>query len=140
VRPAQALDDYFEHVANLFASGSARLVETRAVVLEGASEGLLRLDVQYRGNPIASEGIRILVRLFVDVSLGYPVWLDYSFHVMQFDGTNVFRYDNAPHHREVVTFPHHKHVGADERVTACEQPSIHLVAAELATCLETPRP
>ena len=22
----------------------------------------------------------------------------------------VFRYDNAPHHREIETFPHHKHV------------------------------
>ena len=23
----------------------------------------------------------------------------------------IFRYDNAPHHREIETFPHHKHVG-----------------------------
>lgn len=23
----------------------------------------------------------------------------------------IFRYDNAPHHKEIETFPHHKHVG-----------------------------
>ncbi|MFN5980286.1 MAG: DUF6516 family protein [Pseudanabaena sp.] len=25
----------------------------------------------------------------------------------------IFRYDNAPHHAEVSTFPHHKHEGDD---------------------------
>ena len=34
---------------------------------------------------------------------------DYSYHYQGSDGTLVFRYDNAPHHRQVATFPHHKH-------------------------------
>jgi hypothetical protein len=34
----------------------------------------------------------------------------YRYHFM--DGRNqlAFRYDNAPHHAEIATFPHHKHL------------------------------
>ncbi|NOX60981.1 MAG: hypothetical protein GXP42_03400 [Chloroflexi bacterium] len=35
----------------------------------------------------------------------------YSYHYQRADGALVFRYDNAPHHPEISTFPHHKHVG-----------------------------
>lgn len=38
---------------------------------------------------------------------------DYSYHYQSSDGTLVFRYDNAPHHRHVATFPHHKHTADD---------------------------
>lgn len=29
---------------------------------------------------------------------------------MDKEGNMVFRYDNAPHHKDVSTFPHHKHL------------------------------
>jgi hypothetical protein len=129
VHPAQALDDYFEHVVNLFAGlGTARLTENRAVALEGASHGVLRLDVEYTG-------IRLSLALYADVSYGYPIWIDYSYHVQRSDGVCLFRYDNSPGHGEVPTFPHHKHVGAEERVLPCEQPSLHRVVAELLNYL-----
>ncbi|RLC14904.1 MAG: hypothetical protein DRI57_13720 [Deltaproteobacteria bacterium] len=35
---------------------------------------------------------------------------DYRYHYMNADGQMIFRYDNAPHHREIETFPHHKHL------------------------------
>ena len=35
----------------------------------------------------------------------------YRFQYMNAEGHLIFRYDNAPHHREITTFPHHKHVG-----------------------------
>ena len=37
---------------------------------------------------------------------------DYRYHYMNADGQMIFRYDNAPHHRELNTFPHHKHLQA----------------------------
>jgi hypothetical protein len=110
VNPALALDEYFERVVNLFARpGVARLAETRAVAFEGASDGVLRLDAEYRG-------VRISIELDADVSYGYADWRGYSFHVQRSDGTSLFRYDNSPHHRQLETFPDHKHVGPDERV------------------------
>jgi len=33
----------------------------------------------------------------------------YSFHWQRADGTLVCRWDNAPHHPELSTFPHHLH-------------------------------
>ncbi len=33
----------------------------------------------------------------------------YRFQYMGSDGRMIFRYDNAPHHPDVVSFPHHKH-------------------------------
>jgi hypothetical protein len=36
--------------------------------------------------------------------------LKYRFHLMDKEGSMVFRYDNAPHHKDVSTFPHHKHL------------------------------
>jgi len=40
----------------------------------------------------------------------------YRYHYMDGDNQLIFRYDNAPHHSEVATFPHHNHtsLGADE--------------------------
>ncbi len=35
---------------------------------------------------------------------------DYRYHYMDADNRLVFRYDNAPHHPEINTFPHHKHL------------------------------
>jgi hypothetical protein len=38
---------------------------------------------------------------------------------------------NAPHHPEIPTFPHHKHVGATETPTTAEKPSLAQVFAEV---------
>jgi hypothetical protein len=35
----------------------------------------------------------------------------YRYQYMRTDGALIFRYDNVPHHRQLATFPHHKHDG-----------------------------
>jgi hypothetical protein len=42
----------------------------------------------------------------------------------------IFRYDNAPHHSEIKTFPHHKH--EKEEVKASNEPSLYDVLTEIA--------
>jgi len=44
---------------------------------------------------------------------------DYSYHYQKGD-TLIFRYDNAPHHPEILTFPHHKHTSTGEVIPAAE--------------------
>ena len=34
----------------------------------------------------------------------------YSYHYMNKEKELIFRYDNIQHHREIKTFPHHKHI------------------------------
>lgn len=43
----------------------------------------------------------------------------------------VFRYDNAPHHKELSTFPHHKHQA--DRVIPSETPSLADILDEIST-------
>jgi hypothetical protein len=40
----------------------------------------------------------------------------YSFHWQRADGSLIRRWDNAPHHRKISSFPHHVHVGDESQV------------------------
>lgn len=44
----------------------------------------------------------------------------YSFHYRDRQGLMLFRYDNAPHHPELSSFPDHKHIG-NNTVSAAPQ-------------------
>ena len=52
------------------------------------------------------------------------------------EGQCVFRYDNAPHHPEIVTHPHHKHFGPMDRVAPADQPSLSQILTEAEALLE----
>jgi hypothetical protein len=52
----------------------------------------------------------------------------YSYHYQKGDRL-IFRYDNAPHHPELPTFPHHKHV--DDQVEPCQEPDLQDVLREI---------
>jgi len=54
--------------------------------------------------------------------------LQYSYHYQKGDRL-IFRYDNAPHHPELPTFPHHKHI--EDRVEPCREPDLQDVLREI---------
>lgn len=56
--------------------------------------------------------------------------LKYRYHYMDTTQEIIFRYDNAPHHPEVSSFPHHKHTNDD--VYECDEPSLDGVLLEIA--------
>nr|MDO8044883.1 DUF6516 family protein [Candidatus Baldrarchaeota archaeon] len=47
----------------------------------------------------------------------------------------VMRYNNAPHHRQIATFPQHKHV--KNQVKPLYEPSIEAFIKEVKEILET---
>ena len=47
--------------------------------------------------------------------------VSYRFHYIRQDGSLIFRYDNAPHHPELSTFPHHKHLPGGIVVSSTEK-------------------
>jgi len=47
--------------------------------------------------------------------------VSYRFHYIKQDGSLAFRYDNAPHHPELPTFPHHKHIPGNKVVSFSEK-------------------
>ena len=59
----------------------------------------------------------------------------YSFHVL-LGRKMVIRWDNAPHHPKVRSFPHHKHAG--RTIEASKDMVVELVLAELQAMIEKP--
>ncbi len=42
----------------------------------------------------------------------------------------IFRYDNAPHHQEILTYPHHKHIA--RAVLGSHEPTLRDILLEVA--------
>lgn len=57
----------------------------------------------------------------------------YAYHYQRADGTLVFRYDNVPHHPEIKTHPHHKHL--DDSVVSTQPPDLGEVLREIDAVL-----
>ena len=63
------------------------------------------------------------------VEEGRVAWLSYRYHWQDATGRLVLRYDDAPHHPEIETFPHHKHLR--EAVVAAQRPALPDLLAEI---------
>jgi len=55
----------------------------------------------------------------------------YSFHWQDKDKNIIKRWDNAPHHKQLKTFPHHKHDGDEKNVLPCFHPTLLEVLDEV---------
>ena len=54
----------------------------------------------------------------------------YRYQYMDSANRPVFRYDNAPHHKEIPSFPMHKHVG--DKVVESNMPAIKELLGEIS--------
>ncbi|WP_297522135.1 DUF6516 family protein [Thermococcus sp.] len=78
------------------------------------------------------DGSALYVREFVS-SEEY----NYSFQ-WQEGGKLRIRWDNAPHHRELSTFPHHKHVGGEKNVVPSDEITLEEVLVAIANHIQNP--
>ena len=109
-------------IATLRQSTIVRDLEIIAVV-EEASVQLLRVRVEI------IDGSLLHVR-----EAFFPHASKYSYHWQTRTGELLLRWDNAPHHPEIPTHPHHKHEG--ERIGPSARVSGEDVLAELAATLK----
>lgn len=58
----------------------------------------------------------------------------YSYNYQDKYRKTVFRYDMAPHHRKLQTFPHHKHLSSGEVINALE-PDLKNILDEICSGL-----
>jgi len=63
------------------------------------------------------------------VEEGEIIWLSYRYHWQDPIGCLILRYDDAPHHKEVETYPEHKH--ETETTVASQRPSLLDVLNEI---------
>lgn len=92
--------------------------------------GLVRCDLALW------DGSKLTISESVDTSADYPEKTDYSYHYVRGEHT-IFRYDSAPHHPGISTFPHHKHVGATEEPRPAAPPTLSAIFAEIEGYLGT---
>ena len=57
----------------------------------------------------------------------------YRFHYMDSTGRMLFRYDNAPHHSEIDSHPHHKH--ALDKIIPTTMPSLTDILNEISAVI-----
>jgi hypothetical protein len=66
---------------------------------------------------------------FVDVKGSLELY-KYGYHYQDRSGNMIFRYDMAPHHPEIPTFPHHKHIRSNGVINSTP-PTLALVLGEI---------
>ena len=119
------LESYSDRVLYILASAGGGELSGVHFGLIDNDVALIQASVHYPG------GSRLNVHLLVDGESEFPEWIYYSFHYMTRYFETVFRYDNAPHHRGLYSFPHHKHEGAENRISSCDEPSVRTIRNEI---------
>lgn len=97
------VEDYLKHIKEII--DGAPYVLSRS--LEFEDRGGIALVL--RGKLVFDDFSELYIREYILLS-GKPEKIAYSYHYQDEKSTLIFRYDNAEHHPEVETYPHHKHV------------------------------
>lgn len=119
------IDDYFTAIERgLDQNVHIGEIEVLDCLASDDHNGLIRCRVVFW------DGSHLDLYEAVSTELGYPVRVHYAYTYVR-DQQHMFRYDNAPHHPEIVTHPHHKHIGPAERLAPADQPSLGQVLAEI---------
>jgi len=103
--------DYIDEIKSLLIS--APFVVDVEILREEAigNDGLYRLRAKLADGTELQMFERFSLVEHISIVVG-----KYSFHWQQGNGTLLKRWDNAPHHPEISTFPHHIHDGREENV------------------------
>lgn len=89
--------------------------------------GLVKGTIKFTDNSV------LYFMEFVDVGDTIEKY-KYSYNYEDIESTLIFRYDVAPHFRDVESFPHHKHeIG--NRIVASKEPSLKEVLHEIEIVL-----
>lgn len=120
--------DYFSSIErSLRQNTSITSLEVVDVLTSDDYNGMLRFRAHFW------DGSFLSIFETVSTELGYPVRIVDSYSYIQ-DNECVFRYDNASHHPEIITYPQHKHVG-ENQIAPTDQPTIHQVLSEIEKAL-----
>ena len=86
------------------------IVEYRTRITECG--GYVRMKLSLTNDDVAE----LFEYFSVDEALRSTVTEKYSYHWQNPDGIIRKRWDNAPHHREIESYPHHIHDGSEDNV------------------------
>lgn len=81
------------------------------------------------------EGFTLHVAEYVEIQTGIPQIVKYRYHLQDRDAHFIARWDNAPHHEEISTYPFHRHC-QDNKIATSPAMNILKVLAELDDVLK----
>lgn len=113
--------DYFKTIEQLLSD--SKLIVDKAVDFKefSSDEGMVRGRLLFLG------GYVLTFMEYIQIGKERP---KYRFNLTDGKGSMIFRYDNAAHHGDVPTFPHHKHTSTGVK------PSRELGLAEVLSEIE----
>ena len=112
------------------------LIEDALTDLTFSYEEVTQLEGIVRGTLVFLDGSKLDFLEYVVAGRGSIRRLKYRYNYVDSEGNLVFRYDNTPHHRDVPTFPHHKHVG-EGRILPSSAPFLEEVIHEVLRYVKT---
>ncbi|GEM_PF-544557 len=121
------VSQYFELIEKAIEYSPATEVEFE-ILRFAAGSGLIEGVVYF------ADGSRLEFTEQVVIEQRRPIKQDYRYQFVQRE-EEVFRYDNAPHHQHIATYPHHKHAGA--KILPAIEPEFSHVLDEAVALLST---
>ena len=124
------IDDYFQSVERSLNQNPliSHIEEPIIFLTSDDFNGLIRCRITFWDDSFLN------IYEVVSTELGYPVRINYAYTYLRNEQL-IFRYDNSPHHPEIATHPHHKHIGPRNRLAPADQPTLNLIIAEIEMLL-----
>lgn len=107
------IEDYFKFL-RIIAQNNPYFKDFRLIKeLVTLDKGFVRFAIEF------VDGSELHVFEYVNADLKK---IDYSYHFQDKDQKLIKRWDSAPHHPQIKTFPHHIHYG--EKIKPSEEPNL----------------
>jgi len=81
------------------------------------------------GSVVFTDGSQLFFFEFLRLKKGTVIKEKYRYHYVNRYNELIFRYDNAPHHRKIKTFPDHKHFQG--KVLEAKKPGLKEILKEI---------
>ncbi|MCU0645756.1 MAG: DUF6516 family protein, partial [bacterium] len=118
-----SLSNYAFEIENAILSSPLVIHHDFKVTIASPSTGYIEARVVFEDGSILA--LFEFLRLMEDSVIREK----YRYHYMSQNSKMIFRYDNAAHHKEISTFPDHKHSG--EKIIESFPPQIKIVLTEI---------
>ena len=122
------LERYFGRIQKILETRSEITIEHfQAIETQPDQEGLIEGKLRFWDGSLLA---------FVEIVEERGVTLrkvDYAYHYQTASNQLIFRYDNAPHHPEISTHPHHKHTATG--LEATKPPHLNDILGEIDALL-----
>ncbi len=116
--------DYFKTIEQFLVNSKLIVDKTVDFKEFSSDEGMVRGRLLFLG------GYVLTFMEYIQMGKERP---KYRFNLSDSKGDMIFRYDNAAHHKEITTFPHHKHVRTEVRPS--KEVGLTGVVAEIETMI-----